>query len=66
MSDEKSRGRLSIWMARFGVIGELFQLFARGERKWLLPLGILLASMGLVLVFLQSIEYVAPFVYMAF
>jgi hypothetical protein len=57
---------MSIWMTRFGVIGELFQLFARGERKWLLPLGILLASMGLCLVLLQSIEYIAPFVYMAF
>lgn len=66
MSDEKPRSRTSIWVDRFGVIGELFQLFARGERKWLLPLGILLASIGLLLVFLQSIEYIAPFVYMAF
>lgn len=61
-----SQSRISIFLARLGVIGELFQLFARGERKWLLPLGLLLGMFGLVLVLLQSVEYIAPFVYMAF
>jgi hypothetical protein len=40
--------------------------FASGKNWWLTPLVLLLGLFGLVLVFLQSIEYVAPFVYLAF
>ena len=66
MSEEKPRGRFELLLMRFGILGELLLLFARGDRKWMLPLGVLLGALGLVLVVLQSIEYIAPFVYMAF
>lgn len=66
MSEETPPGRLELLLMRFGILGELFLLFARGDRKWMLPLGFLLGILGLVLVLLQSIEYIAPFVYMAF
>ena len=66
MSDEKPHSRFELLLMRLGILGELMLLFARGDRKWMLPLGLVLGILGLVLVVLQSIEYIAPFVYMAF
>lgn len=66
VSDEKPHGRFELFLMRLGILGELLQLFARGDRKWMLPLGLVLGLLGLILVVLQSIEYIAPFVYMAF
>jgi hypothetical protein len=66
MSNNKEYSRFEIFVMQLGVLGELFQLFLHGDRKWLLPLGVLLGLMGMVLVFIQSMEYIAPFVYMAF
>ena len=58
--------RMETFLLRLGVIGELMTLFIRGDRWWMAPLVMLLAILGLALVVLQSIEYVAPFIYMAF
>ncbi len=41
-------------------------MFARGGRWWMLPLVLLLLALGAILVFLQGIHYVAPFVYVLF
>ncbi len=53
-------------LMRLGVVGELIAHLARGDRWWLAPLALLLGLLGLVMVVLQSIEYVAPFVYLSF
>jgi len=53
-------------LMKMGVIGELMLLFATGSRWWMAPLVLLLAVIGLVLVVLQSYQYVAPFIYVAF
>ena len=66
VSEEKPHGRFELLLMRLGILGELLLLFARGDRKWMLPLGLILGILGLILVVLQSIEYIAPFVYMAF
>ncbi len=59
-------GRMKTALMRLGVLGELISLFAGGDRWWLAPLALLLGVVGLVMVVLQSIEYVAPFVYLTF
>ena len=68
MSDKQgyTPTRLESFFLRFGVLGEMLVHFASGRNWWLTPLVLLLGLFGLVLVFLQSIEYVAPFVYLAF
>ena len=57
---------LEKFLLRFGVVGELLALFLLGERWWMAPLVLLLGVLGIILVVLQSFEYVAPFIYMAF
>ena len=59
-------GRMESMLLRMGTVGELLALFVRGERWWMLPLVAVLLLLGLGLVFLQSIQYVAPFIYVAF
>ena len=59
-------GRLEAALMRMGTVGELFSLLVRGGRWWMLPLVAVLAMIGLVLVLLQSVQYVAPFIYMVF
>jgi hypothetical protein len=61
-----SPGRLESLLLRLGTVGELLALFLRGKRWWMLPLVGLLLALGLVLVLLQSVQYVAPFIYMVF
>ena len=61
-----SPGRLEALLLRLGTVGELLALFLRGKRWWMLPLVGLLLALGLVLVLLQSVQYVAPFIYMVF
>ena len=63
---EEESGRLERTLMKMGVIGELLLLFATGSRWWMAPLVLLLAITGLILVVLQSFEYVAPFIYVAF
>ena len=64
--EESEASSLEIFLLRFGVIGELLALFLLGERWWMAPLVLLLGVLGIILVVLQSFEYVAPFIYMAF
>lgn len=59
-------GRLQTALMRLGVVGELIAHFAKGDRWWLAPLALVLGVLGLLMVVLQSIEYVAPFVYLTF
>jgi hypothetical protein len=47
-----------------GTLGELATLLWQGGRWWLLPMSVVLAAVLLVLV--QAVEYVAPFVYTVF
>ena len=66
MNEPYAPGRMEAFLLRLGTAGELVALVLRGRRWWMLPLVALLVAMGLVLVFLQSIQYVAPFIYMVF
>ncbi len=59
-------GPLDTLLLRLGVIGEMLRLFASGKRWWMAPLVLLLGIVGLVLALLNSLEVVAPFIYMAF
>ncbi len=61
-----SPGRFESTLLRLGTAGELMALFWRGGRWWMLPMVAFLLGAGGVLVFLQSISYVAPFIYMVF
>ncbi len=58
--------RLEGLLMRLGTIGELMLLLVRGGRWWMLPLVGVLAIVGLGLVGLQMLEYVAPFIYVVF
>ena len=62
----KEKGKLELFLMRLGILGELLLLFIKGDRWWMAPLVLLLCILGLALVLLQSFEFVAPFVYMAF
>lgn len=59
-------GRIESILMRFGTVGELLMLVAAGGRWWMLPLVLLLVVLGIGLVLLQSVEYLAPFIYMVF
>ncbi len=56
----------SPWLLRFGTAGALLSMLATGSRWWMLPLVFFLLLLGGGLLFLQSIHYVAPFIYMVF
>jgi Family of unknown function (DUF5989) len=51
-------------LLRLGTAGELLALLWRGGRWWMLPLVLVLLGAAVLLLFLQSAQYVAPFVYM--
>lgn len=51
---------------RLGTIGQIFRMQRSGGRRWLLPMMVLLAALGLVLSGLQAIQYLAPFIYAIF
>lgn len=59
-------GRTEAFLMRLGTVGELLLLLARGGRWWMIPLVGVLVLLGGVLVFLQGLHYVAPFIYMVF
>jgi len=63
---EAPKGKLEKTLLRFGLIGELILLLAQGDRWWLGPLILFLFILVLVLVILHSLEYTAPFIYVAF
>ena len=66
MSEQQKASRWQQFTNRLGIIGEVMVLFFNGDRWWMAPLVLLLCILGLALVVLQSFEFVAPFVYMAF
>ena len=51
--------------AMFRTVGELFHLFSRGGRWWLLPMVIVLMFFGLLLL-LASATPLGPFIYSLF
>jgi hypothetical protein len=53
-------------LLRLGTAGELLALLWRGGRWWMLPIVVILLAAGALLLFLQSVHYVAPFVYLVF
>jgi hypothetical protein len=59
-------GRMESFLIRLGTMGELFALLLRGGRWWMLPMIAVFMLLGLILVLLQSVQYVAPFIYMVF
>jgi hypothetical protein len=59
----RAPGRIERTLLRMGTVGELLALFMRGSRWWMMPLVIVLVLVSAVLLFLQSIHYIAPFVY---
>lgn len=58
--------RTEAFLLRLGTAGALLAMLARGGRWWMLPVVGVFLVVGIVLVFLQSIHYVAPFIYMVF
>ena len=49
-----------------GTLGELATLLWQGGRWWLLPMSVVLGGAAVLLVLVQAVEYVAPFVYTVF
>lgn len=58
--------RMESWLLRLGTVGALVTMLVRGGRWWLLPLLLVFVLVAVGLVFLQSVHYVAPFIYMVF
>jgi hypothetical protein len=51
---------------RLGVLRDLYRMLSRSGRWWLMPMMAVLVLLGLALVGLQAIQYVAPFIYAVF
>jgi len=51
---------------RASTIGELFGLLGHDGRCWVIPAAALLIGLGIVLIVMQAIPYVAPFIYTVF
>ena len=66
MSEEYHPSKAESWLMRMGTAGALLAMLVRGGQWWMVPLVVLLLVVGLGLLFLQSIHYVAPFIYMVF
>lgn len=49
-----------------GTLAELAALLWQSGRWWLLPMTIVLGASALILLVVQAVEYVAPFVYTIF
>ncbi len=60
---EPELSRLELALMRFGTVGELMALIARGGRWWLLLAVVLILIGGGVLMVLQALEVVLPFLY---
>ncbi len=65
-SDGYRPGRFDGLLLRLGTAGALVSMLARGGRWWMVPLVVVLVALAGVLIFLQGIHYVAPFIYMVF
>ncbi len=58
--------RLARLRVRVGTAGALLVMAWRSGRWWLTPVVVVLLGAGGLLLFLQSVPYVAPFVYALF
>jgi hypothetical protein len=56
--------RVVLW--RLAIVGKVFAFLWRTGRWWLLPMMVVLVLATLLLVAVQALEYVAPFVYTLF
>ena len=52
-------------MSKFALVGELWLFLRQNKKLWLLPIIIMLLTMGALLVFAQS-SALAPFIYTLF
>jgi len=60
------QARVDGWLLRMGTVGQLLAMLTRGGRWWMLPLVGVLMLAAVVLIALQSVQYVAPFIYLVF
>lgn len=58
--------RMEAALLRLGTAGALIAMLSRGGRWWMVPLVAILLLLGLGLLVLQSMQPVAPFVYVVF
>ena len=65
-SPEPKPRRIEALLTRMGTAGALLLMLSRGQRPWMVPLVVVLLVLGLAMVLLQSVQYVAPFIYMVF
>ncbi|MGC6494363.1 MAG: DUF5989 family protein [Myxococcota bacterium] len=65
---EKQEGpsRAETLQMRLGTVGELLALLRQTNRFWLTPMVVVLVALGVVLVGLQAVPVVAPFIYALF
>jgi len=56
-------GRFEAFLLGLGPVGELLALMVRGGRWWMVVLALLLVSLAGVMLALQAVQYVAPFIY---
>ena len=66
MSEDPAKSKLETTLLRFGLVGELLLLLIQGDRWWLGPVVLFFSILILVLIVLHSLEYTAPFIYVAF
>ena len=64
VTDDYAPGRLERFLLGLGTVGELMALVVRGGRWWMLPLILILVSLAGVMLALQAVQYVAPFIYL--
>ena len=64
MKNQRS-SKISSFLARLGVIGELFQFLWKQKLWWLIPMMVILVLFGILLVFAQG-SALAPFIYTLF
>lgn len=65
MSDDNQTG-MQNWMNRAGTVGELYRYFAAKRRWALFGLLTVLILLSIVLVTMQAVQFLAPFVYTIF
>ena len=65
-ADKTMQSRVDAWLMRLGTAGQLLGMLSRGGRWWMVPLTAVLLLLGIVLVAIQSVQYVAPFIYLVF
>lgn len=58
--------RVDAWLLRLGTAGQLLGMLSRGGRWWMVPLTLVLLVLGIALVAIQSVQYIAPFIYLVF